>query len=191
MTTSYNLPDPDPTSQLVEPSHADLHTATNHAVQDITNRIVALETAVTTTTAPGGSIEQARLATSTWTIFGALVPENVNLILSPVIWNITDRPSAFSAAKAAVMLPPNGSDILIDIVTSPLLDGNAYDYVQAQTSILLQRLVIPAGQTTSVTLGPSNFVGEHIRDTWVGAAVTQIGSTDPGYDLTIQLNRLL
>jgi hypothetical protein len=191
MTSSYVLPDPDPNSQLVEPSHAELHTATNHAVNDIATRVVALETTVTQVTAPDGGIEQARMAVHTWTIHGVLIGEYTNVILIPLLWNLNERASVFSAARASVMLPPVGTDIKIDIVTSSLLEGNAYDYAQAQTSILKQLLVIPAESNTSVTLTSADFVGQHVRDNWLGAAVTQIGSESPGYDLTIQLNRLL
>jgi hypothetical protein len=191
MTASYVLPDPDPNSQLVEPSHAQLHTAVNHSVNDIAARVTSLETTVTQVTAPDGGIEQARMAVHTWTIPGVLITEQTNTLLIPLLWNLNERASTFSAAKASVMLPPVGADIKIDIVVSSLLEGNAYDLAQAQTSILKQPLVIPAESNTSITLTAADFVGQHSRDNWLGAAVTQIGSDSPGYDLTIQLNRLL
>jgi hypothetical protein len=191
MTTSYGLPDPDPNSQLVEPSHAELHTATNHAIQDMTLRLVALETALAQVTAPDGGIEQARLVSNTWVLPGVLITEQTNRILSPVLWNLAGRDAEFSSAKASVMLPPVGGDIEIDIVISTLLDGDAYDLSYGQTSVLTHKLVIPEGANTSSTFLPSDFVGHHSKDNWIGAAVTRIGSETGGYDLTIQLNRLL
>jgi len=196
MTTSYNLPDPDPNSQLVEPSHAQLHTATNHAINDITSRVVAVETAIAATTAPDGAIEQARLVANTWTVPGNLGEEHKNIILSPVLWNLGTRDATFDSAKASVMYPPVGGEIQIDIVRSAALVSNEYGTGQAQTSILVQKLVIPDGANFSTTTyGPDKFVGVHTRDTWVSAVITSIGGTGAqqgtGYDLTIQLNRLL
>lgn len=186
----YNLPtNVDTTSPLVDPSHSELHNNANRATSDLNARVSQLELILAGLTAPQGSIEQARLVANSWTVTGNLVADNKLLI--PILWNVTERAVSFQAAKATVMSPAD-ADIELDIVVGAALNGPTYDS-STQTSVLKTgKLVIPAGQRNSDTLGISDFKGDHPINTYVAAYVAKVGTgAAPGADLTLQLNRNL
>jgi len=189
----YALPtNVDTTSPLVNPSHSELHNTTNRAVLDLHNRVTQLELVLAGLTAPQGSIEQARLVANTWTIIGSLASlASAKTILMPLIWNITERVVTFKGAKATVLVPAD-ADIEVNLVVGSTLSSPAYD-TGTQASILAAgKLVIPAGERSSMTLNESEFTGQHPVNAYVAAYVQTAGSTSaPGSDLTIQLNRNL
>jgi hypothetical protein len=186
----YSLPtNIDNTALLTNPSHSELHNDVNRAVLDLTARMSQVELTLAGLTAADGSIEQARLVANTWYLTGAL---NVTqTILMPLVWNVTERAATFKSAKASLLTPAD-ADVEVDLVVAGTLSGPTYDET-TQTSILAAgKLVIPAGQNVSATLGESDFVANHPMNTYVAAYVEKVGSTDaPGADLTIQLNRNL
>jgi hypothetical protein len=179
----------DTTSPLVDPSHSDLHNQVNRAVSDLNARLNQLELILAGLTAPEGSIEQARLVANTWSALGPLAANNK--ILMPLVWNVTERTVTFQAAKATVMSPAD-ADIEVDIVVSAVLSGPNYQSGTQNSILKAGKLVIPAGQYVSASLGPSDFVGDHPVNTYVAAYIEKVGSSAaPGADLTIQLNRNL
>jgi hypothetical protein len=186
----YSLPtNIDNTAPLANPSHSELHNDVNRAVLDLNARMSQVELTLAGLTAPDGSIEQARLVANTWYLTGAM--SVTQTILMPLIWNVTERAATFKSAKAALLTPAD-TDVEVDLVVAAMLTGPTYDET-TQTSILKAgKLVIPAGQNVSATLGESDFVANHPMNTYVAAYVEKVGSTDaPGADLTIQLNRNL
>jgi hypothetical protein len=187
---AYDLPtNVDTTSPLMDPSHSELHNDVNRAALDLHNRLIQLELILAGLTAPQGSIEQARLVANTWYAPGNLVADNK--LLMPLIWNLTERSSAFMGAKASLLTAAD-ADIEVDLVVGATLSGPTYNS-GTQTSILKTgKLVIPAGWNVSVTLGPDDFIADHPVNTYVVALVEKVGSVAaPGADLTIQLNRNL
>lgn len=186
---SYALPtNVDTTSPLVNPSHSDLHNSTNAAVLDINNRLATLELFLAGLTAPNGTLEQSRMVAHQWVLRGNLVADNV--LLLPMIWNLTGRVVQYRAAKVSLMGAAD-TDVEVDIVNGAALTGPSFDPV-TQTSILKTgKIVVPAGQHTSASLGASDFVGDQPIGSYVVAYVKRVGSSTPGSDLVIQLNRYL
>jgi len=189
----YALPtNVDTTSPLVDPSHSELHNSTNRAVVDLNNRVNHIELILAGLTAPEGSIEQARLVANTWQVLGTLTSlASAHTILMPLVWNITERVVTFKGAKASVLTPAD-ADIEVDLVVGTTLTGPAYSSGNQGSILATGKLVIPAGERTSATLGESDFVGQHPINAYVAAYVITAGSTnEPGSDLSIQLNRNL
>jgi hypothetical protein len=185
------LNQPNATDPLTAPPHATEHKNTALAITELDGRLTAVEAAAPATAL---NIEQARLVASIWTIRSTLTSGNLNKLIIPLVWNLTDRPVRFEAAMISVLTPPAGASILVDIVvcaSPPTSDG--YDLSGPQDTILSGgKLTIAAGSTTStVVRSGGGFIGDHAVGRWVAAVVTQIGSTTPGSDLTVQLNRLL
>jgi hypothetical protein len=190
---SYSLPtDVDTSSPLVNPSHSQLHNDVNRAALDLSNRLNHVEQILAGLTAPDGTIQQARLVAHQWFVRGPLSVEMTHTILIPLIWNITGRPSTFNAVKATVLTPAD-ADITVNLVIGSQLSGPHHDHDgDTQTEILKQKLVIPAGEHYSATIGPDDFVGDHPIETYIAAFIDTVGSPDaPGADLSIQLNRSL
>jgi hypothetical protein len=181
------LKQPKPTDPLTSPSHATEHTNLTLAATDLDTRLAQVE--------QNGlgyetDIEQARLVANTWMVRGALTTGNVNQLIIPLIYNLTDRPVRFEAAMASVLTAPVGAAILVDIVVCSTAPTSAlYDLTGPQDTILTSKLSIAAGSTTSAVA--RTFVGDHAINRWVAAVVTQVGSGTAGSDLTVQLNRLL
>jgi hypothetical protein len=188
----YPLARPTGSNPLTNPSHSELHSSTSTAIESIDNRLEILETIVKAITAPDGNIAQARLAAHEWAVHGQLDPVQNNMLLIPLIWNITGRTVKFDGAKATLLTEAD-ANVVIDIVIGAELSGPEHDESGGtQTTILTSQLVIPAGELVSQTLGPGDFSTDHSINTYVGAFVESIGSASaPGGDLTIQLNRLL
>jgi len=186
----YDLPtNIDTITPLSNPSHSALHNATNLAVNDLADRVGHLEQIIAGLTAPSGSIEQARLAAHQWVLRGDLDDTVVDVLLLPMIWNLTGRTVTFEAAKATI-LTPAVDDTEIDIVVGSDLTGPTFD-TNTQTSVLKAPLVVPAGQAFSVSLSESDFAGQHPVNTYVTAYVKTVGTGAPGVDLVVQLNRNL
>ncbi len=181
------LKQPKPTDPLTSPSHATEHSNLTLAATDLDTRLKQVE--------QDGlgyetDIEQARLVANTWMVRGALSSGNVNQLIIPLLYNLTDRPSRFQAAAASVLTAPTGAAILVDIVVCASAPTSAlYDLSGPQDTILTSKLSIAAGATSSAVT--QTFVGDHAIGRWVAAVITQVGSGTPGSDLTIQLNRLL
>jgi len=183
---AYEIPDPAAGSLLNDPSHSGLHSQTNDAVQLLNGRVTVVETNVNNL---WPQVQQARLVATTWLVPGTLLAANNNKLLLPLIWNMTGRSVDFAAAKLTVFTPPTGSAITVDIITGTTLVAGGVIDTASTDSILTAPLSIPVGELYSAEV--TTFVGVHAVGTYVVAAVTGVGSTDAGADLTIQLNRLL
>jgi hypothetical protein len=185
----YLFTDPSAGSKLNTPSHADLHTKLNTASENLHARLTTVEQNVNNL---WPQVDQARLAAHMWDVPGVLDEANNNKLIMPIIWNMTGRTVLFSAAKVTVFTPPVGRAITVDIFTGHNLDGPILNTGLA-TSILKTPLTVPVGAYYSSSIGTNGFKDNafHAVDNYVVAVVTQVGSTTPGADLTIQLNRLL
>jgi len=186
----YGLPtNIDTISPLTTPPHSALHNDVNRSVNDLADRVGHLEQIIAGLTAPSGSIEQARLNATEWVLHGDVDGSVVNVLLLPVMWNLTSRSVTFQAAKATILTPPE-NDVTIDIVVGSALAGPDFD-ANNQTSVLEAPLVVPAGEAFSVSLSEDDFTGQHPVDTYVAAYVAAVGGGAPGVDLVVQLNRNL
>ena len=185
----YAFTDPGAGSRLNTPSHSDLHTRINTATENLHARVTNVEQSVNSI---WPEVDRARLAAHMWDVPGTLDEANNNKLIMPIIWNMTGRTVLFSAAKLTVFTPPQGSSITMDIFNGHDLDGSLLNTGLA-TSILKSPLTIPSGAYVSNSIGASGFKDNafHAVDNYVVAVVAQVGSTTPGADLTIQLNRLL
>jgi hypothetical protein len=181
------LKQPKPTDPLTNPSHATEHSNLTLAATDLDTRLKTVElNGLTYAT----NILQARLVANTWMVRGALTTGNLNKLIIPLLYNLTDRPAKFEAAMASVLTAPTGAALLVDLVVcSSAPTSDVYDLSGPQDTILTSKLSIAAGTTTSAVT--TTFVGDHAVGRWVAAVVTQIGSGTAGGDLTIQLNRSL
>lgn len=177
-----------PSDPLNEPSHAGEHNALNTAVRDLgldltdlTNRVDELDP----------QVHAARMAAHAWSVPGPIpVPSDPPALLMPLVWNMTGHHVHYFAATATVFSPPVGGSILIDIVSGTTVSGGTFDEVN-MTTILASPLEIPDGQYTSAKLTEVDFVGEMAIGSFVAVYVQQVGVTEPGSDLMVQLNRLL
>jgi hypothetical protein len=187
----YVFTDPSTTQKLDNPSHSQLHTKINDAVETLNGRVSITETNVNKI---WPQIEQARLVANTWLVHGQLVDEEIaGKLMLPPIWNVTARPVLFDAARATVYTAPLGQEISIDIVTGPTITGELPD--DTAHSILNEPLTIAPGTFTSdiITRISNGFIPNafHAVGWYVAAVVSTVGTTAPGADLTIQLNRML
>lgn len=184
----YNLPTPSADDPLTDPPHSTLHSSTNSAVNDLDRRVGNIEDA-----APDISVDitQARLASHTVMVRGALGQSLRSTLLVPVIWNLTGRMVTYQAAKATLTTAAD-ADVVIDIVNGSTLDGPSYDE-GLQTSVLADGpLVIRAGQFFSDSVDVDGFVTVQSVGTYVAVVIKELGSVDaPGGSLTVQFDRLL
>jgi hypothetical protein len=178
---TVTLPNPDPTSPLSAPSHANLHASTNAALTSLGTRMGAVETKQT---AAQADITQARRVSNTWVVEGDLVAG----IILPVLWNLSPRAVEFEAAIVSVLTPPTGSSIEVDIQTGLVSDPTNTD----AGSVLNSVLVVPEGENFSIPVGVSGFITPvQEENSYVQVVIRQVGSVEPGAGLTVQLNRLL
>lgn len=191
MSSTYPLKTPNADDRLTEPPHATLHAETNAAITSIDTRLDTLESGAAAALV---NIEQARLVSNTWLIRGTLLTANRNLLILPLITNLTSRTVRFEAATASVLTASTSGPIEIDIVTAALssLNSGAYAVPSLQSSILTAgKIVIPQGayKATTVLSSSNGFKATHDVDRYVAAALINVGTG--AADLTIQLNRLL
>lgn len=187
----YVFTDPATGSPLNDPSHSGLHSRINTAVENLNSRVSVVEGHVNDL---WPEVQQARLAAHEWPVRGALNGADNNKLLMPILWNMTGRVVQFQAAKLTVFTPPVGQAIIVDIVTGTTIAGGVLN-TGTMASILDAPMTIIPGEFTSgtVTQAGGGFAGTgvHAVNDFVVAVILQVGTTDPGADLTIQLNRLL
>lgn len=188
---TYQFTDPDTGSPLHNPSHAQLHTKINTAVENLNTRVAVTEASVNSI---WPEVNQARMVAHAWLVPGTLDEANNGKLLMPPLWNLTGRSVLFYAATASVFTAPLGRSIEVELWTGSEITGELLD-ADSASMILKTPLVIPAGQFTSntatmISSGFADQAHQAVND-WVAAVVTQVGTTNPGADLTVQLNRLL
>jgi hypothetical protein len=189
MAGPYVLDTPRSNSPLDTPSHSALHGSENAAIHDLHTRVKTIEDSAAGT---ASAIQLARRAAHEWALRGPIMAGDQ--LLLPILWNITGQPVLYDALKATVFTPPQDSDIIIDIVNGAVLAGDKVDYALQHSILSAGELRIPLGQFTSNTISGTGFAGDatHGVNTYVAAVIKQSGgNTQPGADLTIQLNRLL
>lgn len=189
---SYNLlPVGGGTKPLTDPAtlgHANLHDRVSASIENLRAAVAALVEAGPQVAA---DIDQARLSALVWTVPGNLVAAP-GVLLLPVLWNLTGRAVEFEAARISCFTPPAGSDVLVDLVVSGEISSGTHTMnldPSLMTKITAAPLRIVAG--TNFSDAATAFATNQPRNSYVGAVVRAVGSSQPGANLTIQLNRKL
>jgi len=176
---------------LHAPSHSGLHNKTSDMVQKLNDRVTVVERNINLA---WPQVDAARLAAHQWTVPGSLWGVPTLQLLLPIVWNGSDHPVLFSAAKATVYDKAD-RDIKVNLYTGFTLDGGGLN-TDLATSILMNPLTIPANALTSPTytyaeghFRPNSF---HDQGAYVAAVIESVGTEDlPGADLTFKLDELL
>jgi len=179
-----------PNAPLANPSHANQHLTVNGQVANLISKVDDLTAGAL---AAATSITQARRTTHEWVVRGPLVKSDG--LLLPILWNLTSQTVQYEAAKMTVYTPPVGASILVDLVAGDFIASGQYDS-EIMESVLSAQLEIMDGDYESPFYYGASMQGDAFNtdmapQTFLAAYITNVGSTTPGADLTIQLNRLL
>jgi hypothetical protein len=189
--TNYGIPEvKGGTQPLTAPEgvgHALLHDMLKLAVDNMNLRVNEL---ITTATEHRNEIYQARLVANVWYI---AEPEADGLVTGPVLWNLMGREATFESAKITVEQPPIGGDLEVDLMIGGVEEGLSIAFPQPDSFVAITAapLTITAGNNTCETV--IDFVStSQPENSFVVPLIRTTGdANDPGYGLSIQLNRSL